>query len=92
MPVPRYLCSTRIPGNPEKWWDLVHLLEAISGVKPRPNFDLVAVTSMLRNNLTNLIEALGPNLAQTTDALERQGQERLKALRTRNPLHRLRNP
>jgi hypothetical protein len=66
--------------EPDKWWNLVFLLEAIHGAIPQSRFELEAVAAMLRDNFPRLVEALGPELAQTKQELERRRQERLKAL------------
>jgi hypothetical protein len=69
------------PAEAGKWWDLFFLLEAIHGLVPNSSFDLDDVTSLLRNELVNLIDALGPKWSQTQHELQRRRQERLEALR-----------
>jgi len=78
--------------DPDRWWNLDFLLEAIHDILPPPEFDLEAVALRLRDSLPELVEALGPNLAQTTEMLERRQRERLETLRTRGPLSKLSEP
>ena len=67
--------------EPERWWNLVFLLEVIHGRMPEPEFELVAVARRVRDNLPALVEALGPRWVETCQELERRSQLRLRALR-----------
>jgi len=67
--------------DPEKWWNLVFLLEVIHGKMPEPEFGLVAVAYRVRDNLLALVEAMGPRWTETRRELERRSQLRLRALR-----------
>lgn len=70
--------------DPDRWWDLDFVLEAISGHMPAPNFELEAVGGRLQANFPALVDALGPKLEQTRCELERRRQLRLRALRDRS--------
>jgi hypothetical protein len=72
-----YLASA---ADPENWWPVVFVLEAIQDKLPEPNFELLAVASELRNNLPALIEAMGPKYTETKSELERRAGERLRRL------------
>lgn len=64
--------------DPEKWWPVTFVLEAIRDKLPEPNFELATVVSSLRDNLSDLIEAMGPKYAETKHELQRRGAERIR--------------
>ena len=66
---------------PTAWWPLGFVLEAIRGQLPEIQFDLISAVGLLRGNLLELAEALGPRLSETNREIERHSEERLKALR-----------
>jgi hypothetical protein len=72
--------------EPETWWNLVSLLEVIHGEKPEPQLEGVA--PLVRTNYSRLVQALGPQLAETKKELERRAAEsrqiRLEWQRSRN--------
>jgi hypothetical protein len=68
--------------EPGKWFDLGSVLEAIHGTPPQPIFDLDGVISQLRQNFTDIVEALGTRWARTKQELGRRRAERLEALRS----------
>jgi hypothetical protein len=70
------------PTEPDKWLDLSFVLEAIHRTAPQPIFDLDGVISLLRQNFSDLVEALGPKWAATKQELDRRRAERLEALRS----------
>lgn len=72
------LAAVGSPADPEKWWPVTFVLEAIRGKLPEPNFELYAVASSLRDNLSDLVEAMGPKYSETKSELERRGAERLR--------------
>ena len=74
------LADVASANDPETWWPLVFVLEAIEDKLPAPNFELEAVVSSLRDNLSGLVEAMGPKYAETKQELERRGAERLRRL------------
>jgi hypothetical protein len=66
--------------EPSRWWNIVHVLEAIRGQIPEPRFDLEGKACMLRDNFPALVSALGPgSLDETRREIERYGKERLEA-------------
>jgi len=72
------LAAVGSAADPEKWWPVTFVLEAITGKLPEPNFELEEVASRVRNNLATLIEAMGPKYAETKQELERRAAERLR--------------
>jgi hypothetical protein len=74
-----YVRSAADP-DPEKWWSVGCVLEAINGKLPESSFELVVVATHLRGNLPALIEAMGPRYWETRSELERRAAERLREL------------
>jgi hypothetical protein len=66
--------------DPAKWWPVTFVLEAVRGKLPEPNFELAVVAASVRDNLSGLIEAMGPKYAETKQELERRGAERIRRL------------
>jgi hypothetical protein len=77
------LVDFEVPAEPGKWWSLYFLLDAIQGSAPTPIFDLDGIVARLRQNLTGILEALGPGWSKTKQELERRREERSQALRRR---------
>jgi hypothetical protein len=64
------------PLDPENWWYLDDVCEFILHRKIRPEFDLQAVVTLLRNNLPALTDYLGPRLNETRRGLKKQIMQR----------------
>jgi hypothetical protein len=64
--------------DPENWWDLHLILEAMHREAPQQD-DLPGVTALLRKNLPAILTALGPMLSETRQEVARLSHERLRA-------------
>jgi uncharacterized membrane protein YdbT with pleckstrin-like domain len=62
--------------QPEEWWNLTFICEAVFGEKPEPSLE--GYGPLIRRNLAGLTEALGPKLPETREAIARQAAERQK--------------
>jgi hypothetical protein len=68
---------------PRKWWPIGFVLEAIHGVLPESKFDLQAAASLLQENFSDIVIALGPKLKKTEEELQKRAAERLRVLQSR---------
>jgi hypothetical protein len=64
--------------NPEEWFSLWWLYEAIHNESIKPRFTLNAVGDLLKQEFAALVEALGPKLPETQKEVERRRNERLR--------------
>ena len=64
------------PFDPENWWNINDICEFILHKKIRPEFDLQAVATLLRNNLPALTDYLGPKLNETRRELKKRIKQR----------------
>ncbi|MGO8741845.1 MAG: hypothetical protein ACLQUR_05535 [Limisphaerales bacterium] len=64
------------PFDPDNWWNINDICEFILHKKIRPEFDLQAVATLLRNNLPALTDYLGPKLNETRRKLKRRIKQR----------------
>jgi hypothetical protein len=62
--------------DPEQWWNLKFVYEAIFGETPEPTLE--GYGPLLRRRMGELAEALGPKLEQTRAAMERDSDARQK--------------
>jgi len=62
--------------DPANWWSVNDIYEFILHRKAQPEFDLQAVTTLLRNNLPALTDYLGPKLNETRRELEKRIKQR----------------
>jgi hypothetical protein len=73
------------PSEPDQWWGLEFVCEAILGEQPVPELDGLA--ELLRRNYLAIVEALGPNLPETREALDRVFNRRAQIKVPLAPLH-----
>jgi hypothetical protein len=70
----RIFAEVAPPSEPEHWWALPFVCQAISGELPVPELDGLA--SLLRNNYPAIVEALGPRLPETKRVLDQIAEQR----------------
>jgi hypothetical protein len=69
------------PGlEPDNWWGLGSILNAIHREHQAPDLTLEAWASLFRENYPALVQALGPKWQDTKHELQRRAAERLYAL------------
>ena len=66
--------------EPQKWFSLVSLYEAVHNGSVEPRYTLEANASLLRTEFPALVEALGPKLPETQKEIDRRKNQRLRAL------------
>jgi hypothetical protein len=66
--------------EPEGWYGLWSLYEAMHNERIKPRYTLNAVGGLLKQEFSALVEALGPKLHETQKEIERLKIERLRAL------------
>ena len=73
------------PSEPDRWLDLLFILEAICGRAPQPIFDLDRLLVLLQENFDGVLNALVSDWPRTREVLDRKRLERLQALRAKRP-------
>jgi hypothetical protein len=67
------------PTAPTSWWPLGFVIKAIHCQVPEDQFGLLNASRLLRDNIRELADALGPRLTETLRDIERLTEERLEA-------------
>jgi hypothetical protein len=64
--------------EPEYWWSVLIVLEALFGEASVADIELVGLGNLIRINYPRLVEALGPGLPETKRALDRWREQRMR--------------